>query len=462
VTATEERYRADVVIVGGGFVGLPLAAFLAGDHPSKFRVTVIDHLDEATMLQRVREAGLREAWDAGRPRCVNAADDDAVSQAMKSADLTVICVPTPSRRDGGGCDTSIVEQVASRWARSEPIGLLAIKSTVLPGTTMRIARSLGDLARRVLFWPEFMAEGTAIADLRNPSRTIIGATGGAFDIHNVALNRLIEIAPREDVVVTTATTAEGVKYAANVMLAARLTVANELALLVAASGGDGREAVRLAGLDPRIGSQYLNPQAGWGGSCFPKDVEAVRAMGSSVAAAILHANTRHARWTRGAVGTAMMRLLEERGQARVCVLGRTFKAGTNDERTAVHMMAVREAFTRLATPDDIHSGRVRLEVVDSHDDWKRTVAGADIVVLGTDCPVWTSYGSWLGVPLDGKVVIDTRGRLPRALMVSRAHEGGRGPLAWISFGRPIPDGWGWADSKIRPIEVADVPLSEPG
>lgn len=457
-----------VTIVGGGFVGLALAAVLSTTGEElDVQVTVVDLHPPDVLRARVDEPGLAQALDLGvtldRLRFVVVSDEADVDTALNRADLTVLCLPTPPdespRRVGpfdrpSGYrmpDVSAVVEWATRWAKMN-VGpqwsterrkrsILAVKSTVLPGTTARIAsliaRQTSDdsVLDRVLFWPEFLAQGSALRDLRH-EQVVIGRVRAERPLPP-EVEKLLGVSLSTYHTVTDATTAEGVKYASNAMLATRLAIANEIALLVADAGGNGRESVRLAGRDRRIGGQYLTPGAGWGGSCFPKDVEALAASAPSaiVARATLQANDIHTAWTASAVRAAVLHVSDRRlvGPVQILVLGTSFKADTNDTRNARHNDAVAAGAT--------WDGRqVAVASVDRPaPGWGSLVEEADVVVLGTDWPEWGWFTqtdivieAWENIPTGGKVLIDLRGGLP-----SKLDE--RADSLVLRFGQPIPD-----------------------
>ena len=394
-----------------------------------------------------------------RLRFVVVADEADVDTALNRADLTVLCLPTPpdeSPRRVGPFDrplgyrmpdTSAVVEWATRWGKvNAGRSVLAVKSTVLPGTTARIARLIArqtsddSVLDRVLFWPEFLAQGSALRDLRH-EQVVIGRVRAERPLPP-EVEKLLGVSLSTYHTVTDATTAEGAKYASNAMLATRLTIANEIALLVADAGGDGRESVRLAGRDRRIGGQYLTPGAGWGGSCFPKDVEALAAAGpvALVARATLQANDIHTAWTASAVRAAVLHVSDRRlvGPVQVLVLGTSFKADTNDTRNARH----NDAVTAGATWD---GKQVAVAFVDRPaPGWGSLVEEADVVVLGTDWPEWGTFTQaaalqggdpgecWESIPTAGKILIDLRGGLP-----SKLDE--RADSLVLRFGQPIPD-----------------------
>lgn len=269
-----------ISIFGTGYVGLVTGACLAevGNH-----VICVDI--DANKLERLRrgetpiyEPGLAELLQrniqAGRLEFT----DDAIA-AVDHARVVFIAVGTPSDEDGSA-DLGAVLDVAATIGRhlTHPV-LVATKSTVPVGTARKVRQAIADnLARSVAFSvasnPEFLKEGAAVKDFMKPDRIIIGAE----DAESEALLRQL-YGPfnrnREKMISMDIPSAELTKYAANAMLATKISFMNELANIADGVGAD-IERVRIGiGSDPRIGYSFIYPGAGYGGSCFPKDIRAL-------------------------------------------------------------------------------------------------------------------------------------------------------------------------------------------
>ncbi len=261
-----------VAVIGVGYVGLPTAATLAhlghrvtcGDaDPAKIamlesgRVPIVEqHLEEL----------VAEGRAAGRLRFVTGAAD-----AVAGAEFVFLCVPTPQGADGSA-DLSYVEAVAAEIGPLLSSGSIVVnKSTVPVGSTLVVERVLGRHDVTVVSNPEFLREGTAVADSLRPERIVVGASDQA------AAARVADLfaGTHAPLLVTDAATAETIKYASNAFLATKLSFINSVAGLCEAVGADVRDVILGLGYDRRIGFDYLRPGPGWGGSCLPKDTQAL-------------------------------------------------------------------------------------------------------------------------------------------------------------------------------------------
>jgi UDPglucose 6-dehydrogenase len=323
-----------IVIVGAGYVGLgTAAAFAEVGH----RVWCVDKDGErianlAAHNCPISERDLRETLTLHAGRLHYATDFELALQDS-GAKLVFIAVGTPPA-DDGAADLSSVFEIVDEMPASSNYALV-MKSTVPPGTGKRILARRKELGKRFAYvsCPEFMREGEALADLRRPDRVVIGAEDRSWaadlvrDLHG-------DLDSRPIFVQTDITSAEMIKYASNFHLAMRICFANEIANLCEEAGADAREVLHGVGLDARIGPGFLEPGVGFGGSCFSKDVKALRSTAaglgcqSLLADAVLEINERQA--------DRVIEKLEHgvgslEGQ-RVALLGLAFKPGTGDLR----------------------------------------------------------------------------------------------------------------------------------
>ncbi len=203
--------------------------------------------------------------------------------------------------------------------------MIIIKSTVPPGTTMQLALQYPTL--RFAMVPEFLREGTALADMRNPHRVVIGTNDD--DLSQELATLFATTAPLVEV---DPTTAELTKYAANSFLAVKISFINEIARLADAVGADVSDVAKGIGLDPRIGSSFLRAGAGYGGSCFPKDIAALTTLARE------HEQQLHvieaADKTNEAQLDYVLQKIQPQTGMRVALLGLAFKPGTDDLRDA--------------------------------------------------------------------------------------------------------------------------------
>ena len=273
----------NVCIIGTGYVGLVAAACLAemGNDVICIDVNpeIINNLNNGKI--HIFEPGLEPlvSRNAAEGRLRFSTD---LAEGMQDALFVFSCVGTPSRPDGS-CDLSYVDNVASQIGRTiNDYKIIINKSTVPVGTADRvkgiIQKELDERSVNVEFDvvsnPEFLKEGDAVNDFLKPDRVIVGAD-------NVRTAKLLETlyAPfarsRDKMIIMGVRSAEMTKYAANCMLATKISFMNEVANICESVGADVREVRAGIGSDRRIGYHFIYPGVGYGGSCFPKDVRAL-------------------------------------------------------------------------------------------------------------------------------------------------------------------------------------------
>jgi UDPglucose 6-dehydrogenase len=354
----------DVGVVGTGYVGLTTGACLA--HIGH-RVTCVDkdaHL--VTELKESRmpfyESGL-EGLVEGGVRQGRLHFSTELAPVVQRAEVVFVAVDTP-QREGGAADLTSVATVAQAIGRmlsevgtdrERPL-VVGNKSTVPVGSGDYVSMLLregteeggnGTVDYRVVSNPEFLREGSAIYDCLFPERIVVGANHrDALDTMRALYEPIIEqsfpteLDPRPKVAVPFVTTdlvsAEMIKYAANAFLATKISFINEMANLCELVGADVSEVAHGIGLDGRIGPRFLNAGIGWGGSCFPKDVAALRfiAREYDYEPALLNASVAvNERQRKRVVGKLQRELHTLKGK-RVALLGLSFKPNTDDLREA--------------------------------------------------------------------------------------------------------------------------------
>jgi len=200
---------------------------------------------------------------------------DSISDLVNKTDVIFVCVPTPMKKDGS-CDTSIVESVVEEInAVSMTDKIVAIKSTIPPGTTNRLNKKYSNVT--IIFNPEFLTEANFIDDFKNQTRIIIGGARPATTI----LRQIYSLAfPNTKIVKTGSITAEMVKYFTNTFLATKVSFANEMKILCDELNIDYDKVVEYSTYDERLGKSHWavpgpDGKLGFGGSCFPKDLNAI-------------------------------------------------------------------------------------------------------------------------------------------------------------------------------------------
>jgi UDPglucose 6-dehydrogenase len=279
-----EVLRMRIAVVGTGYVGLVTAACLA---EKRHQVTCMD-VDSAKVAQL--KTGKVPYYEPGLEEIVQRqvqADTlrftDSLSSAIADSRIVFITVGTPSG-ENGSADLNALFNVADEIGRVSAGDLVVVvKSTVPVGTVEAVQHRTALQPQKgftVLSNPEFLREGRAVHDFFNPHRVIIG---GDDEKAIALLNQVYaSFVPPESILVMDARSAEMAKYTANAFLATRISFINEIAALCEGLGADVEQVRRAAGMDPRIGSDYLSPGLGYGGSCLPKDLRAVLAMGVRV------------------------------------------------------------------------------------------------------------------------------------------------------------------------------------
>jgi UDPglucose 6-dehydrogenase len=341
----------NVAVVGSGYVGTTIAACFAdlGHEVTAVDIDegIVDRLNDGRAP--IHEPGLDDllAEHAGE-RLHATTDYDAITDC----EVTFLALPTPSREDGS-IDASIIEtgarSVGEALAGGDEEHLVVVKSTVIPGTTEErlvpaIEEGAGERVGeriRVGMNPEFLREGTAVTDFLDPDKVVLGAND---DRSREQLRAVFEpLIERADpaVVETEIREAEMIKYANNAFLASKVSLINELGNICKEFGVDAYRVADAIGLDDRIEARFLRSGVGWGGSCFPKDVDALRAAAREAGyePELLDA-------TVGVNDRQPERMLELLGRhvdpagKRIAVLGLAFKPGTDDVRNSRAIPAI--------------------------------------------------------------------------------------------------------------------------
>jgi len=348
-----------VSVVGAGYVGLVTAACLAEMGNSVVCLDV-DAQRVAGLRQGempIHEPGLAELVqrNAAASRLYFTTDE---SLAVAHGTLIFIAVGTPAAEDGSADLAHVLAAAATIGRHMSDYKVIVDKSTVPVGTAEQVQATVAlELKRRaavlpyaVVSNPEFLKEGAAIEDFMRPDRVVLGVD----DEQAMLLMRAL-YAPflrnRDRLLLMDVRSAELTKYVANAMLAARISFMNEMAALAEHVGAD-IEQVRLGiGSDPRIGTHFLYAGCGWGGSCLPKDVQALQRMGrdAGLDLALLTAVQRVNEHQRGLLAQRLVqRLGESLAGHRIALWGLAFKPGTDDLREAPSLLIIDELLRRGA------------------------------------------------------------------------------------------------------------------
>ncbi|WP_456281725.1 UDP-glucose/GDP-mannose dehydrogenase family protein [Cupriavidus sp. JZ107] len=354
-----------VTIIGSGYVGLVTGACLAELGNDVFCLDVDE--EKIALLNDggvpIYEPGLKDLIQRNREagRLVFSTD---VAAAVDHADVQFIAVGTPPDEDGSADLQYVLAAARNIGRHMTGFKIVVDKSTVPVGTGDRVAavireelaaRGLEDLQFSVVSNPEFLKEGAAVEDFMRPDRIVLGCNNDAAGRHAKAIMRAL-YAPfnrnHERTFYMDVRSAEFTKYAANSMLATRISFMNELANLADEVGAD-IELVRLGiGSDPRIGYSFLYAGAGYGGSCFPKDVQALMrtAAGSGKAMRVLEAVEAVNEAQKRVLGDKVVRRFGEDLSGRTfAIWGLAFKPNTDDMREAPSRVLARELVSRGAS-----------------------------------------------------------------------------------------------------------------
>jgi len=313
---------------------------------------VVGHDIQAERIERLkrgitpyREQGIEEALRAHLASGL-VSFDDSLESVTRDAEVIIIAVGTPSRDDGSAdlaaLDAAIL-QLSKLNLKSFPT--IVIRSTVPPGTCDRVALETQDWAA-VVCAPEFLREGSAVADFLNPDRIVVGTESAAAALPYVRLFEKLQ----KPVVFTSRCNAELIKSCSNAFLALKISFANEVANLCDATGAVADDVLRGIGYDRRIGRDFLAPGIGFGGPCFDKDVRSMNHVamqmntGSQLFAATLRTNDAQPKRIVSMLEAACLEL----DGSEIGVWGLAFKAGTDDLRDSLALVILDELSRRGA------------------------------------------------------------------------------------------------------------------
>ena len=411
--STEERQP--IGVIGTGYVGLVTAAGFAELGSEVWCVDI-----DAAKIERLRggevpiyEPGLEQLLARNSERLHFSTD---LADALEHARLLFVAVGTPPTYSGDA-DLSAVHAVVDAIPASDRHALV-MKSTVPCGTGVAIRRGFGERGKdglRYVSCPEFLKEGSAVQDFLHPDRVVVGDEG------DWAGDAVVELyAPLQAPLVRTdIASAEMVKLASNAFLATKISFINEIANVCEETGADVVEVARGMGLDDRIGPKFLQAGIGFGGSCFPKDVDALKQLAGNsgyhfqLLTAVIEVNELQKRRVIGKLHKHLGGLVGK----RVALLGLAFKPNTDDMREASSLVLsarLNADGASVAAYDPVAEAQARklvsgIRFADSPLD---AVSEADAVVLVTEWPEFIDL-DWKAVAqaMRGALLIDGRNAL---------------------------------------------------
>jgi UDPglucose 6-dehydrogenase len=404
--------REPIAVIGTGYVGLVTAAGFAELGNEVWCVDI-----DADKIARL-EAGEIPIYEPGLDECVARNRErlhftTELAPALEHARLLFVAVGTPSTYSGDA-DLSAVHAVVAAMPDSDRHALV-MKSTVPAGTGAAIKRFFSQQGKDGFAYvscPEFLKEGSALEDFLKPDRVVVGDDG------DWAGDAVVELyAPLDAPLVRTdIRSAEMIKLAANAFLATKISFINEIANVCEETGADVLEVARGMGLDHRIGSHFLKPGIGYGGSCFPKDVSALKQLAGNsgyhfqLLTSVIEVNELQKRRVIGKLQKHLGSLVGK----RVALLGLAFKPNTDDMREASSLVlaarlqadgATVKAYDPVAE-EQARNLMVGVEFADSAFD---ALEGADAAVIVTEWPEFTDL-DWSDVAarMSGRLIVDGR------------------------------------------------------
>jgi UDPglucose 6-dehydrogenase len=423
-------------VIGCGYVGLVTGACLAeAGHDvmctdidagriaqlKAGQVPIYEHHLDKILVSAGKSGRISYTADAG--------------EAIRFGDAIFICVGTPPRHDGSA-DLSAIDHVAQQIAAEARSPKLVVeKSTVTARTGIELQRALSAYSRgnggfRVASNPEFLREGTAVEDFFHPDRIVVGVEDAAAaeqlrEIYRPILERKFTCPVhagkcpdhyKAEFLVTTISSAELIKHASNSFLALKISYANAVSDLCEKLGANVEEVTHAMGLDPRIGTQFLKAGLGFGGFCFPKDIQAFISLAATVGVdfEILKAAERVNK-------QRIDRFIEKISKAlwvvkgkRVAILGLAFKANTDDIRFAPALDVMKRlldegAEVHACDPEALEKAKKQFPQAHYHDDPYQALKGAHVALV---CTEWEIYKKidWerAGKVMARKLVVDGR------------------------------------------------------
>jgi UDPglucose 6-dehydrogenase len=409
--------REPIAVIGTGYVGLVTAAGFAELGSEVWCVDV--DAEKIARLQRgeipIYEPGLAESVARHRERLHFSTD---LAPALEHGRLLFVAVGTPPTYSGDA-DLSAVHAVVGAMPDSQEHALV-MKSTVPVGTGAQIKRHFAETGKPGFTYvscPEFLKEGSALEDFLAPDRVVIGDDG------NWAGDAVADLyAPLDAPLVRTdIASAEMVKLAANAFLATKISFINEIANVCEETGADVLEVAKGMGLDQRIGRHFLKPGIGFGGSCFPKDVSALKQLAGNsgyhfqLLTAVIEVNELQKRRVIGKLQKHLGSLVGR----RIALLGLAFKANTDDMREASSLVLAARLQADGATVtayDPVAEAEARKMMTGVHfaESALEAVRGADACIVVTE---WAEFAEldWTAVrgAMRGDLVVDGRNFVDR-------------------------------------------------
>ncbi len=438
-----EKFYMKIAVIGSGYVGLVTGTCLSDTGQTVVCVdkneTIVETLRQGipTIYERGLPELLKENVEAGRLLFTT-----DLAAAVRDSTVVFIAVGTPPMPDGS-VDMSYVDAVAEQIAAAaDAHKIVVMKSTVPVGTYKRLAKIFSNNAKIGIDYvsnPEFLKEGSAVEDFTKPDRVVIGSTNPQA-AKTIAHLYSPFMRQSQRILITDPASAEMLKYAANAMLAMRISFMNEVAKLCDHYGANVEDVRRGVGMDRRIGSAFLFPGLGYGGYCFPKDVQAMAWMGREAGTLMKIAEATHAANLAQVdyFKTVIDRHFKGKYAGRkIAVWGLAYKARTDDTRMSAAVkicswLAVQGAEVVAHDPQAIPKAKAELgDAVQFSDRMYEMLEGAEALIVMTD---WQEFRNpdmdQLAELMRERVIIDGRNLYDPEWMQTHG-------FVYHSVGRPV-------------------------
>ena len=411
---------ANIGVIGTGYVGLTTAVCFAelGHKVIGFDIDLSKIEVLSSGKSTIHELGMTELI------VKNLANNNLTFrsniESIAECEFIFLCVPTPQDADGSADLSYVIKATKNLSTLVKKDATLITKSTVPVNAWKEVVKALNRSDVAVVSNPEFLREGSAIADFFNPDRIVVGC-GSSEKAKQVSD---LYKQPDVETIITDNSSAELIKYASNSFLAIKLSYVNEVAALCEAVGANAKDVLFGMGKDSRIGSRFLEPGPGWGGSCFPKDVRALRvtaednAINMSLLSAAIDSNEKTHR-------RIVDKVEKELGNSligkTICIWGLTFKANTDDLRESPSIAVIERLIGRGASvvafdPVVTNVDNKKIQIAKSIEE---SCTAADAILVLTEWEQFKKVNPNSVMDLvSNKVVIDSRNILDKNLWVN--------------------------------------------
>ena len=411
---------ANIGVIGTGYVGLTTAVCFAelGHKVIGFDIDLSKIEVLSSGKSTIHELGMTELI------VKNLANNNLTFRSnietIAECEFIFLCVPTPQDADGSADLSYVIKATKNLSTLVKKDATLITKSTVPVNAWKEVVKALNRSDVAVVSNPEFLREGSAIADFFNPDRIVVGCASSE------KAKQVSDLYKQPDVetIITDNSSAELIKYASNSFLAIKLSYVNEVAALCEAVGANAKDVLFGMGKDSRIGSRFLEPGPGWGGSCFPKDIRALRvtaednAISMSLLSAAIDSNEKTHR-------RIVDKVEKELGNSligkTICIWGLTFKANTDDLRESPSIAVIERLIGRGASvvafdPVITNVDNKKIKIAKSIEE---SCTAADAILVLTEWEQFKKVNPNSVMDLvSNKVVIDSRNILDKNLWVN--------------------------------------------